>query len=804
MTAPKESSALEQRYRDATAALDAVSTDAFDKFLKPFAETFAQLHEVTLEDLLTSEAVPELDEVDAKAREAAEAVVEDLVDGSTGRALHAALMLGIQTVSTNPKLVSSVVRVVPGDWSGNVAEYWAKSVARSRAARPQITAFLRQANRNLSKNRKTLIIGGLSAAALAGLTWAWRADQADYEAMMEELRRQKLREVADRRTELLEDLNLERLLFASERAEEATHTLTNLVDLGLNRLPALRALVDTSTEYGTYAQPDRLLVAELAGLAQTAAAVIAASVAAPQPQGPGEDDRQGPTLDAARHVVSRYAHDRKPGTDAAPVISWVTGVINTTQQRKQLAYLAEQPEYLQRLAKRCGNAHQRVQEGFYFEWLHELGFNLDALGNDSTLRAYVTEWLGRPGDAADIVIQTPDGNVVREVQAKVVESPYKRAGLKNGVTDSKYDGKDLLVPTEHTPGADTKFDSVLNRPKGNIFKDRYDDARERLTDRISVDGIASDPITTGKLADATSDPHGHLQQLAHDIELRRMVSASVTAGGTAMVTSLATDLTAHLVTEGTFDGFNWAQASVAGARTSAATTVAVVAGTYLQATGEKAVASGSTNPIHDSWASGDHGPAITQAAIDIAAIAHGLATGRLSPAEAAEATGEAVIQSAITWVCTAIARNTIPDAEVAALVGGFVGQYGGKLVTYGIRVAILGRNPDPKWDDAYDALLADTAALELACAAEREELAALGRRYHIAFTEHVLPALENLTASSGADLEATQDVDPDADLIALAAIADQFAGTPLFDSLEAFDTFMADPNKTLILNLSRE
>ena len=198
---------------------------------------------------------------------------------------------------------------------------------------PQITAFLRQTNRNLGKNRKTLIIGSLSAAAVAGLTWAWRADQADYEAKMEEERRLKLLDVADRRSELLEDLNLERLLFASERAEEAAHTLTNMVDLGLNRLPALRALVNTSTEYDAYAQPDRLLVAELAGLAQTTAAVIAASVAAPQPQKAGEDDSQGPTLAAARHVVFRYARDRNPGTDAASAISWVAGVINTTQQR---------------------------------------------------------------------------------------------------------------------------------------------------------------------------------------------------------------------------------------------------------------------------------------------------------------------------------------------------------------------------------------------------------------------------------------------------------------------------------------
>jgi hypothetical protein len=125
----------------------------------------------------------------------------------------------------------------------------------------------------------------------------------------------------------------------------------------------------------------------------------------------------------------------------------VAGVINTTQQRKQLAYLADQPEYVQRLAKRCGNTHQRIQEGFHFEWLHELGFNLDALGKDSPHRAYVTEWLGRPADPADIVIETTDGKVVHEVQAKVVESNSKRVGPNNGLIDRDYEGKVPVVPT---------------------------------------------------------------------------------------------------------------------------------------------------------------------------------------------------------------------------------------------------------------------------------------------------------------------------------------------------------------------
>lgn len=798
----EESSALEQRFRDATAALDAASTDAFEKLLRPFAETFAHLHEVTLGDLPTNEAVPELDDVDAKARETAATVLRDLIVGDAGRVLHAALLLGIQTVSKSPNLVGKAVRLNPGAWPGGVAEYWNNSVVKSRAARPQIEAFFRQTQRNLGKNKTLYIAGSLSVAAVAGLVWAWNADTAEYEAKLEEERRQKLDKVAERRAELLDALNLDRLRFASERAEEATDTLTQLVELGVGRLPALRALVATSTDYFAYANSDRLLVAELAGLAQTTAAVIATSVDVQVPQ--ELEDSQAPTLEAARRIVSRHVRDRNPGTDAAPVISWVTGQINTTQQRQQLAYLAQQPEYLQRLAKRCGNTHQRVQEGFYFEWRHELGFNLDAIGKDSPHRAYVTEWLGRPADPADIVVHTSDGKVVSEVQAKVVESNSKRVGPRNGLIDPNYEGKVLLVPTDHVDRTHATFDKLAKRPATSLNRERYEDARERLTDTVSYDGISSDPITTGKLTEATNDPQGHLQQIANDIELRRTVHAAVTAGGAAAATSLTTDLLTHLFTEGTFVGFNWAQAGVASARTSAATTVAAAAGTYLQGASERAVASGSTNFLLGSLAEGDHGPAITQAAVDIAAIAHGLATGRLTQAEAAEAAGEAIVRSAINWVCTAVVRNTISDSEVAALVGGFVGQYGSKLIVYGIRVAVLGRDPDRRWDDAYDALLADTISLERACVAEGEELIALGRQHRIAFTEHVLPALEDLMAGSGMGDGTMREVDPDAQLVALAAIANQFAGTPLFDSLEAFDAFMADANRTLALGTSRE
>jgi hypothetical protein len=142
----------------------------------------------------------------------------------------------------------------------------------------------------------------------------------------------------------------------------------------------------------------------------------------------------------------------------------------------------------------------------------------------------------------------------------------------------------------------------------------------------------------------------------------------------------------------------------------------------------------------------------------------------------------------------------------APLVGGCVGQYGGQIVTHGIRAAILGRNGDAKWDAAYDALLADTAALEFACAAERQELAALGAQYRVGLTEHVLPALDRLTRTSFADAVPGDDLDydPDARLADLADTTKLFAGAPLFDTLDAFDEFMADPTSTLVLDLGRK
>ena len=78
------------------------------------------------------------------------------------------------------------------------------------------------------------------------------------------------------------------------------------------------------------------------------------------------------------------------------------------------------------------------------------------------------------------------------------------------------------------------------------------------------------------------DPAGHIQRLLVETRRQQALSAGFAAGGTATVMSLATDTTTFLINEGHLDGFDWAQATIAAARTGVASAIAAVGGNYLQ------------------------------------------------------------------------------------------------------------------------------------------------------------------------------------------------------------------------------
>lgn len=76
---------LKDRSRSGRAGFEAATNDTIAKFLEPFADTFASVHDVTVAGLPTADVVPELDELDDEVLEDATALVEAFVEGGSSR-----------------------------------------------------------------------------------------------------------------------------------------------------------------------------------------------------------------------------------------------------------------------------------------------------------------------------------------------------------------------------------------------------------------------------------------------------------------------------------------------------------------------------------------------------------------------------------------------------------------------------------------------------------------------------------------------------------------------------------------------
>ncbi|MDP2774508.1 MAG: hypothetical protein Q8O61_13225, partial [Nocardioides sp.] len=313
-----ERTLLAGRNHHAQEGFDAATDDAIAKFLEPFADTFAVLHDVALTELPASEVVPELDELDVEVLQDATAMVEAFVEGGTSRDVATEMLRGALSFSTQPAFVNAVVKAIPAHVPNAVTGRVAEGIARARAAIPvyaaQGRAFLARTGRTLPRNRDTFLIAAAVTGAAALIAWAIKEDKADRDKMLAALRQRQLDEVAAHQAQLLEDLNQDRLLFATERTEEATQALGYLTYLGLTRLSALQALVADNDDYTTYSPADRNVVAELVALAQITAVVIASTRRTNVAHNDHDTDAHTETLHAAQELLNRYATDQNPGS----------------------------------------------------------------------------------------------------------------------------------------------------------------------------------------------------------------------------------------------------------------------------------------------------------------------------------------------------------------------------------------------------------------------------------------------------------------------------------------------------------
>lgn len=492
--------------------------------------------------------------------------------------------------------------------------------------------------------------------------------------------------------------------------------------------------------------------------------------------------------DAPRHPSSQ----RSSQPAVADAASWATANQATETGREQLAYLLDQPDIVTKLNERFGNLQPEQRQGHVFEWMHELSFNLDAIARDDQARLRVTTWLGQPHAPADLRLYSPSGQILDETQAKVIGDATRRIAGEHGISASKYDEMNLLVPSDHVAPTQDLLVRRLGMPEGPLHS-RYADVRERLTDRLTHGETNSEPVSTDELRATAEDPGAHLRELLDSNQLSQFLIAGGAATVAATLVASITVTAVSRVRTGGFSAIPWTSVACQAAMSGATAGVTAMGAQGISLAAQHAVAAGATGAV-EAFAGGTLPYAVARGAWAVAGAAHGWATGRLGPAAAAAAATEAVARTGAMWACAAIGQAVIPVPIVGALVGGMVGQYGATMMIQGIHLALAARDMSAEWDREYEQLLAETQRLEEWARAEREQLNVIASEYRTAFTDRVLPALDLLQHDFWC-------ADPDTVLQELANLTLTYAGSPLFTTVTEFNAFMVDESLSLVLDL---
>lgn len=481
------------------------------------------------------------------------------------------------------------------------------------------------------------------------------------------------------------------------------------------------------------------------------------------------------------------------GPGAADAAAWAAADEATRTGREQLLYLLGERETAARISTRFANVGDEQRAGHVFEWQHEVTFNLDALAKHEHVRARVTEWLGEPHAAADLRLFDVHGHVLSEVQAKVVDSTVQRVSPTDGISADKYDGMQLLVPSDHVGSTSDLINRRLAMPEGPLHE-HYTDVSHRLTDHITHGDVTSAPLAAGEIAAAPRAPDSWIDGLANRDELNQILDGAGAAGAVAAIVSGVGTLAVSAIQQRSFDGLPWSQAAIRSSAASARSLVIATSGQAVSLAAQHAVAEGAANTVGIALAGGTLPFALARSTLDIAVVAHGFATGRLSSTEAAGAASQAVSRGAAVWACAAVGQSIIPIPVVGAMVGGVVGQLATAMMVKGLQSAIVARDTSAEWDASYELLIQRTVEMQQAAAAELEELSAFAAAYETAFSDLVVPHLVAVHDMLGTG-------QPDAVLSDLAELTLLYAGTPLFSSMAQFNAFMEDDSSVLVLDL---
>lgn len=149
-------------------------------------------------------------------------------------------------------------------------------------------------------------------------------------------------------------------------------------------------------------------------------------------------------------------------------------------------------ERLGLIARQRQNMAAEQAQGWIFEQLEVARFNLDALRNNSSLKASTTDVLGQVNDpVADIVIRNRDNT--EHLKAYQAKSSGKPVETIKQMSPEKYAKVNLVGPADQHERINELMDKRIET--GGINTERYKSMKERLDKGIEHEGIGSGGTT---------------------------------------------------------------------------------------------------------------------------------------------------------------------------------------------------------------------------------------------------------------------------------------------------------------------
>ena len=478
----------------------------------------------------------------------------------------------------------------------------------------------------------------------------------------------------------------------------------------------------------------------------------------------------------------------------------------------RITELAANTPSLQALAERWGGTSNAQFAGRLFEWWHQATANMDAAGQGSSTRAYLTEFGNpfsgaAPHDPADLRLYDQGGTVLGEVQLKSVVSTAARVIQ---LADEKYEGMQLIVPSDQVEATRGLIAARVTTADPNFLKAHaYQGVNERLDDRVRIDGITSEPIDSTRLAAATDDP----QSLARELQDREgaaqqnaasqqsqlaaeQLRAQLASVGVAGLAGGATQGAVTLMISGirsTAAIRAKTMSPTAAALTSLSDAAAGFArGSYVGATGQGISLLARNGALPEALEGGTLPFAIARASLSLGQISVNYARGQITGPEAAAQSAESMTRISFIWAAGIIGQAAIPIPVVGAMVGATVGSLCATAAVNGLS-CLAGLAADAHAEeDLLNALQVEIAAALIVMAEEARWLDEIAKSHDVAFRDIILPSLDHLD-------EAVLHGDPWAALESTSAIITAHGGQPLFLTRAEFDSWMRDTSLTLLL-----